>query len=96
MGKQIHGHRSRGRSPTYNTWRSMVARCHNPKSDSYEFYGAKGITVCPEWLTFAKFLSDMGARPKGHTLDRIDSTLGYFKANCRWEKNTINCSRYKK
>ncbi len=80
-----HGHAVDGAvSPTYTTWCGMVARCTSPGATKYYAYGAVGITVCDEWLTFSGFLADMGERPKGTTLDRIDGTLGYSARNCRW------------
>lgn len=64
----------------------MRHRCRNPKNPFYKKYGAKGITVCDDWYdSFAAFLSDMGKRPDPtYTLDRIDGSQGYSKANCRW------------
>lgn len=64
----------------------MRHRCRNPKNPFFKQYGARGITVCDEWFnSFQTFLDDMGKRPTlGHTLDRIDGTQGYSKANCRW------------
>lgn len=63
----------------------MRQRCLYPRHASYQKYGAKGITICDEWRdSFSAFLRDMGARPPGKTLDRIDGTKGYFKDNCRW------------
>lgn len=82
MPKTKHGY---SRSPTYNTWRSMLSRCHNPDHDNYPRYGAKGIHVCLRWRkSFQKFLLDMGKRPEGTTLDRIRRNRGYTKSNCRW------------
>jgi hypothetical protein len=63
----------------------MIARCKNPQHPSFKYYGAKGIVVCPEWKKFENFLSDMGIRPEGTTLGRIDNSQGYYLANCRWE-----------
>ena len=63
----------------------MKSRCNNPKATGFEFYGGKGITVCPAWQeSFWNFYFDMGTRPDGHSLDRKDFTKGYFKDNCRW------------
>lgn len=68
----------------YNSWHSMVYRCTNPKSIDYQDYGGRGITVCPEWLDFWRFLADVGPRPRGTTLDRIDNSKGYFPGNVQW------------
>lgn len=80
-----HGNMKRGNgTKTYNTWRGMIARCEDPLNKRYDNYHGKGIEVCEEWHDFSVFLGDMGERPKGLTLDRIDNTKGYYKDNCRW------------
>lgn len=80
----LHPDRDR-HSPTYRTWRAMIARCTNPRDPHWPKYGGSGITVCKRWLTFANFLKDMGERPLGHTLDRYPNKRGGYKpSNCRW------------
>jgi hypothetical protein len=67
------------------SWRRCISRCHNPKDPDYHRYGAKGIVVCDRWRnSFLAFMEDMGPRPQGLTLDRIESSGNYEKDNCRW------------
>lgn len=79
-----HGLSRRG-MPEYQAWRNIKYRCGNPHSDQYRKYGARGIRVCERWRdSFLAFLADMGSRPPGTTIDRIDGTKGYEPGNCRW------------
>jgi hypothetical protein len=71
-------------SPTWISWKNMRRRCDYAKDKKFYAYGAKGIKVCSQWECFENFFADMGERPKGMTLDRINGRLGYFPANCRW------------
>jgi hypothetical protein len=71
-------------TPTYGSWFAMKQRCNNPNNNRYIYYGALGVTVDTNWNTFINFHNDMGDRPMGKTLDRIDPTGDYTKDNCRW------------
>jgi hypothetical protein len=71
--------------PEHYIWRSMHARCYNPKQQSYKYYGALGITVCKRWHVYANFLTDMGGRPTpDHSLERRNTRQGYKPSNCYW------------
>ncbi len=80
-----HGHASNGKpTRTYFSWACMHARCYRPDNKSFSRYGAKGIRVCKRWFSFENFLSDMGERPIGKTLDRIEGSGHYTPSNCKW------------
>ena len=84
-----HGHRRIGsKDPTYQAWDGMLQRCTNSKAPHFKSYGGRGIHVCDRWLNFSNFLGDMGDRPEGKELNRIDNNLGYSKDNCNWVSRT--------
>jgi hypothetical protein len=84
------------RTPTYRSWQSMKSRCLYSHERSYRWYGQKGVTICDKWMSFDGFLEDMGERPEGMTLDRINPFGNYEKNNCRWADNATQKSNTRK
>lgn len=86
--KRFSKHRMR-HTKEYDIWCSMRQRCNNPKQAKYYLYGGRGIKVCESWnKSFTAFYSDMGQKPYGMSLDRIDNDKGYSSKNCRWATQT--------
>lgn len=87
-----HGHcgRMTGQSSEYMTWSAMIQRCTNPHNKAYHDYGDRNITVCNRWKQFENFISDVGPRPRGFTLERVNNDLGYSKENCKWVPRVVN------
>lgn len=82
-----HGMRN---TSIYHTWDSMKQRCFNKNSRPYKNYGGRGISVCDRWMSFENFYADMGERPEGAELDRINNNGNYEPGNCRWTTRSEN------
>lgn len=83
------------KSSVYRVWTAMRSRCEDPKVKSYKDYGARGISVSPEWKVFENFYRDMGDPPAKLSIERKNNSLGYSKGNCRWatQQDQMNNTR---
>jgi hypothetical protein len=85
----VHGqNKVGGRTGSHKSWSSMLQRCEKENHKSYKYYGGRGIKVCDRWKKFENFFEDMGERPNGMSIDRIDSEKNYEPGNCKWSNRS--------
>jgi hypothetical protein len=95
--KRTHGQSNKNKQASgYSSWRAMRERCCSPTHADYKDYGGRGITICARWNKFESFFADMGPRPEGMWLGRINNDLGYFPMNCRWETPVMQANNRRK
>ena len=83
-------------TPTYNCWIGIKSRCLNKNHSEWHNYGGRGITICDRWLDFKNFFEDMGERPVGLSIDRINNNGDYEPSNCRWTDHKTQCRNFRK
>lgn len=83
------------RTLVYGIWKGIHQRCGNPKAPKFYNYGGRGIKVCERWNSFENFVADMGIRPNGYSIERINNDGDYEPANCVWatKKQQLNNKR---
>jgi hypothetical protein len=92
-----HGHCRGGvESTEYNTWRSMFKRCRDKNHPNYKNYGGRGIKICKRWQKFESFIADMGKKPDGCVIDRINFNGDYEPNNCRWATHVQSAANRRK